>query len=326
MDNKEKKVILIVDDNPQNLQVLAELLDKSGYELVLALDGNQAFEFISNEKPDLILLDIMMPEIDGFEVCKRLKVKEETKDIPIIFLTAKAEVDNIVKGFETGAVDYVTKPFNTIELKMRIKTHLELKKSRDELKRYNSELLRANEIINKKMKELQETKERLEIASNTDPLTSLYNRRYMTEKLKEEVVRYKRNQRIFSLISADIDFFKKVNDTYGHDCGDYMLKSISDIMCKNTREQDLISRWGGEEFLILLPETDVKGAEILSEKLRKIIEASLFEYDEYKISITMTFGVVAYDSEGGIDETIKKADNALYEGKAKGRNCVIAVY
>ena len=309
MDNK-KPVILIVDDSPFNLQILRELIEDSGYEAVTILNGRTALEFVKKEKPDLILLDIVMPQMDGYEVCRLIKSSDETKDIPIIFLTAKTETEDIVKGFRGGAVDFVSKPFNAIELNARVKTHLELKRVRDELQEKN--------------KQLQEAMNELERVATRDPLTNLFNRRYMMERMDQEVARTKRTNRTFSLVLTDIDFFKKVNDTYGHDGGDFILKSLSKLVVETLRYQDVLVRWGGEEFLILLPETGTEGATVVSEKIRKTVEDSSFFYNNKEIKITMTFGVAEYSINERIDDTLIRADKRLYEGKNSGRNKVVA--
>jgi diguanylate cyclase (GGDEF)-like protein len=174
-----------------------------------------------------------------------------------------------------------------------------------------------------KSEELKLTAKELELASNTDYLTGLYNRRYIIEKVEEEYVRQQRSSNKYSIIISDIDFFKKVNDTYGHDCGDYILTSIAKLLKSLLRKQDYIARWGGEEFFILLPNTDTNGAMVLTERMRKSIQDKKFIYNQIMISITMTFGISEYNDALKLDDTIKKADNALYEGKRKGRNCVI---
>ena len=170
---------------------------------------------------------------------------------------------------------------------------------------------------------LQCNMEKMEWDSKTDPLTGLYNRRYITERIENEFISYKRSKKKFSLIMADIDFFKEINDTYGHDCGDRVLKVVSKGLQDAGREQDVISRWGGEEFLLLLPETEIEGARILADRIREIIEEQIIEYNGVQVSITMTFGVAVNEDYEIIEDTIKKADNALYEGKNRGRNCVI---
>lgn len=171
--------------------------------------------------------------------------------------------------------------------------------------------------------ELKAKARELELASRTDPLTGLFNRRHLMEKIEEERLRYKRSSRPFSVIICDIDFFKKVNDMYGHDCGDAVLKSLANLLGRHIRKQDCLGRWGGEEFLILLPETNSEGAATLAEKLRKRIEEYEFNYAGMKLPITMTFGVAQYNDEYGVDACIVGADSALYKGKSNGRNCVV---
>lgn len=165
--------------------------------------------------------------------------------------------------------------------------------------------------------------ERLELISKTDSLTGLYNRRYIMEKLENELINYKKNKKKFSLIVADIDYFKKINDSFGHDCGDQVLKAVAQNLQNAVRERGFVSRWGGEEFLILLPETESEDGLILADKIRKIIEEEIIEYNGIQISITLTFGVAVNEDYEMIDDTLKKADDALYEGKGQGRNCVI---
>jgi|GEM_PF-1414577 len=169
---------------------------------------------------------------------------------------------------------------------------------------------------------LQSNLEKLELDSKTDSLTGLYNRRYIMEKLEYEFIKYKRNKKCFSIIITDIDFFKKINDDFGHDCGDNVLKMVSQNLKGAVREQDFVCRWGGEEFLLLLPETEIEGAHIFAERIRKIIEAQITEYNGVQVSVTMTFGVTVNEEYEMINDTIKKADTALYEGKSLGRNCV----
>ncbi|WP_140419116.1 GGDEF domain-containing protein [Desulfosporosinus sp. FKB] len=168
---------------------------------------------------------------------------------------------------------------------------------------------------------MQYKMERLEWTSSSDPLTGLYNRRYIMEKIESEFKRPKKKK--FSLVIADVDYFKKINDTYGHDCGDYVLQMISKSLMDSVREQDFVSRWGGEEFLLLLPETDVDGAYTLMNRIKKIIGEQIIEYNGSEVSITMTFGITDSQDYQIIDDIIKKADNALYEGKGRGRNCVV---
>ena len=308
-------LIMIVDDNVQNQQYLAEICSRNSYDFVMARDGMQVFSLMDLEKPDLILLDIMMPGMDGYEVCRELKAKPETCDIPVIFITAKSDTDEIVEGFKTGGVDFVTKPFNSTILEARVKTHLELKLSRDGLKGNILQL----EMLNKK---LEEEKDRSEWLATRDFLTGLYNRRFMMERIKIEKSRSARNLFPMGLLMADIDGFKSFNDTYGHDCGDIVLKEVARVMQETVRGQDSCGRWGGEEFIFLLPETDLNGTVFVGEKVRKAVENMRIDYGEMKLNITMTLGAYFFDTNVDIEESIRKADAALYCGKRNGKNRV----
>jgi diguanylate cyclase (GGDEF)-like protein len=310
------KKILIVDDYPANIKVLGELL-RDEFEVLVATNGLKAVALAREKVPDLILMDVMMPEMDGFRAASMIKNDELTEDIPIIFITAKGETEDIVKGFEVGGQDYITKPFNPQELFARVNTHLELKQSQQALKDYSLELEKAN-------MELKELNARLEFMAWHDQLTGLPNRRYMRDRIKSEQVRSDRSGKPFALVMGDIDDFKHVNDTYGHETGDGVLKHISAIITASLRKQDLLSRWGGEEFLFLLPETDLNGAMIVSEKIRSSIEAEPYKHEDKSIHLTLTLGVAEFDVSQGIDSAIKRADEALYKGKKGTKNCVVA--
>ena len=310
-NSDSKGFILVVDDVVQNLQVLCSILAKEKYRLAVARNGMQALDTAEKVKPELILLDVMMPELDGFEVCKRLHDSPATRDIPVIFLTAKTELESVVKGFEIGAVDYVTKPFNEAELLARVRTHLELKRAREELIKRN--------------KELKEAKKELELAVRTDPLTNISNRREILEKIEYERRRFERNQKPFTLILADVDDFKDFNDKYGHECGDFVLVSLAQLMTSMVRKQDCAARWGGEEFLLLLPETGGEGGRTIAEKIRQAIAGKSFKYNGISLSITITIGISTFGSGcfRDIDSCIRMVDFAMYEGKQKGKNCVV---
>lgn len=326
LESGKKPLVLIVDDVPKNLQLLGNILKKENYEISLAVSGPQALSIAESVLPDLILMDIMMPEMSGIEVCKELKRSPKTREIPVIFLTAKADTEDIVIGFELGAVDYVTKPFKGAELLARIKTHLQLRQYQQELRVSYQKLQQAHQEIMTKNERLLEVQKQLELAARTDSLTGLANRRDMIEKVENERKRFVRNQRVFSLALGDIDNFKNFNDRFGHDCGDLVLVSIAETIRSLVREQDCVARWGGEEFLLLLPETDIEGGQVVSEKIRLAIAGSDYRYRDAILAVTMTFGVSVYDDAGmEIDDCLKRADNALYRGKADGKNCVVAL-
>lgn len=316
------KQILIVDDIPVDIEILSALLKKS-YEVWVTDNGTNAVQIAEANQPDLILLDVIMPGMDGFSTCVALKSNEKTAEIPIIFISPRKESEDIIKGFSLGGVDYITKPFNPAEVIARVKTHLDLKNIREELKKYAHRLEELNKELCFKNNQLNEAYEDLRIAAMTDPLTKLANRRYLIEKIGEEIIRFKRNERAFSIVLSDVDNFKDINDQYGHECGDYVLIYISDLMGSMIRQQDCISRWGGEEFLLLLTETDADGARVVAEKIRSRIQRSEIIYKDKKIFVTMTFGIATFSEDDDMNDTIKRADDALYIGKVSGRNYVV---
>lgn len=295
MNSDKTKEILLVDDMPKNLQVLASQLSEVNYQITMATNGESALKSLEQSIPDLILLDINMPGLNGFETCELMKQNEAYRDIPVIFLTARDEPDDIVKGFEIGGVDYLTKPFYQAELLVRIKNILEL----------------------------FDLRKKLEQAAITDPLTTLMNRRGMLERLEQEVSRLKRRGLSGCIILSDIDNFKSINDTLGHDYGDYVLESVANIMLKSLRKEDLVSRWGGEEFLIFLSDTDIDNGFNIIDKLRESISSYSFEFQGVTKTVTMTFGLTLYNVEQTIDQNIKVADELLYSGKTSGKNRVV---
>ena len=261
--------------------------------------------WFQKNKPDLILLDIMMPDMDGYEVCKRLKEDSKTREIPVIFISAMSEVKDIVKGFKLGGVDYIVKPFREEEVLARVRSQLSIKKL----------FLEKNELI-----------EKLDSLSRIDPLTGISNRRDMMEKLENEQSRFERYGKSFSVIMCDIDHFKKVNDQYGHDFGDYVLKEVAMLLKEQIRELDKLSRWGGEEFFIVLPETNLVGAVNVAEKMRESIESYSFEFGGETLKVSMSFGVSCHANAGvKLDDLLKEADQFLYRAKNQGRNTVVSI-
>lgn len=299
--------ILIVDDSPLNLKIISGLLGDE-YEAIVADNGQTAIELATQTPPDLILLDVLMPGMDGLAVCKILKNQRSTAEIPIIFITVVSSPKDIVKAFEAGGQDYITKPFCSLELCARIKTHLDLKASREALQVYAKQLEEKN-------RELNETLVKLEAMATTDYLTNIPNRRYVMYRLHDEVMRLKRNAGNMAIILADIKDFKQINDTLGHDCGDFVLKEIAKIMRANIREQDVIARWGGDEFLLVLPDTDLAGAYIAAGKTKLALDTVKLCYEESELALTVTFGVAQFDPQLDINANIKRADEALYQQK-----------
>ncbi len=311
-----KGKILIADDEPANLMLLGELL-KREFEVFVAADGTKAVEAAKRTGPDLILLDVMMPGLDGYSACRMLKADPELADVPVIFITAKSDSDDVVLGFEVGGQDYITKPFNPQELHARVRTHIDLRIAQARLR---EDALRLEEMNRK----LATALERMEIMAREDPLTGIANRRYILDRIGQEYARTARYGKNLSIAIADIDDFKAINDTFGHECGDLVLQRISAICASAIRPEDMVARWGGEEFLFLFPETAGDGALVIAEKLRSLIESDNFTYHATRVPFTITAGVAGIDLKLSIDENIRRADDALYEGKRTIKNSVHA--
>lgn len=298
-----KEKILVIDDTQANIEVLLEILSEK-YDVMAALDGKSGIEIALEDKPELILLDVMMPEMDGYEVCKVLKGKFTTAQIPIVFLTAKTDEESIECAYDIGASDYVSKPFKPKEL----------------LARVNKEI-KVQQLISS----LEKSQEELKLLSSIDHMTKLYNRRYFSNASEYMLELAKRNKSEMAVVMLDIDKFKGINDTYGHKIGDEVIINLAIILKKFSRKSDVVCRWGGEEFLILLPETSRAGALKISESLREKVEGfTLFTDDDTKINFTISIGVSCVDikKEINLEMAIHRADEALYEAKKNGRNRV----
>lgn len=307
--------ILIVDDTPNNLSVLRQILTEQGHRVRPALSGEIALKTIQADLPDLILLDILMPGMDGYEVCGRIKKDEQTRDIPIIFISALNELEDKMRAFSEGGVDYISKPFHTEEVLARVNTHLTLRTQQKALTKQNAELKDKNTLIH-------EQAEKLKTLAAKDFLTGLSNRRDFFEKAQLEEKRFKRTKRPFAFIMLDLDHFKNINDTYGHDCGDTVLIGVARWLENTLRDQDQVARWGGEEFICLLPETDLTGAENVADKIRKVLAEARHRCSNVEIQVTITLGVCVYQGDASLEECINRADQALYQGKKQGRNQV----
>lgn len=310
--NPEDFLILVVDDISQNLQVIGEILEKIGYDTTFATSGEQAIERVQAAQPDLILLDLMMPGINGLEVCQQLKNNPIFQEVPIIFLTASNEKEHLLAAFDRGAVDYVTKPFNPPELLARVRTHLELKKTREELK---TSLYEQSRLIDE-----------LEKLATTDPLTGIWNRRHLLSKAEQELERAIRYHSPFSVLTIDLDKFKQINDLYGHAVGDEVLIKVTQNILKLLRKIDCLGRMGGEEFAVILPETTTLLAVNVAERIRCQIANLVFNISEIKLQITACIGVAGYQSKNKhetVDAILLRADRALYQAKKQGRNQVI---
>jgi len=302
--------ILVVDDDPVSRTLLEKILKKEGFTVITAQDGKEALELFRRHYIPIIITDWVMPNMDGIELCKTIRSMESPGYVYLIMVTSnRSDKDDIVKALESGADDYISKPFYMPELLARIKTGIRI-----------LELERSLKEANEKIKRL----------SITDPLTGCYNRLYLNEHLPREIKRAIRYRLPLSISMADIDHFKKVNDTYGHQAGDEVLKVFSKTIKSLIRDGvDWIARFGGEEFVIVLPETEIEGAKAAIERIRKKIENTPIETGEYVINITSSFGVACFDPKRkkdiSADRLINEADRMLYEAKREGRNRVKAV-
>jgi diguanylate cyclase (GGDEF)-like protein len=303
--------ILIVDDHEDNVELLRARLDSWGYRTETAGDGEEALAKVEARPPDLILLDVMMPKIDGIEVARRVKGNAQLPFIPIIMQTALDATENKVEGLEAGADDYITKPIDFAELKARLNSMLRIKRLQEELEERERQLLEANE--------------RLRYMSQTDALTGLDNRRQLEERIDEMFEHAKRLNEPFACVMCDLDRFKSVNDTYGHQAGDAVLKQLAKILRNEVREIDRAGRYGGEEFLLLLPGTVLDAAVTFAERVRKQIEGHTFTFDSTTIRRTASFGVSAWPHPriAHCDGLVRAADDALYVAKETGRNRVV---
>lgn len=305
------KRILVVDDHEDNIEVLRARLEARGYEVEGATNGQAALDVVGDFRPDLILLDVMMPDMDGMEVVRRLKADRNLPFIPVIMQTALDSTEKMVAGLEAGADDYVTKPINFAELEARVRSLLRIKKLQQEL--------------GDREKELSEMNDRLLHISMTDGLTGVDNRRALEQRLHEMFEHSLRLHEPISCVMSDIDHFKKVNDTYGHAAGDDVLKQFAEILKDEAREVDRVGRYGGEEFLLLLPGTVLDAAVTFAERLRQRVEQHTFSFEGGTLKRTVSLGVASWPHPRikGREEMLKAADDALYVAKEMGRNRVI---
>jgi two-component system, cell cycle response regulator len=314
MEHKKKKRILVVDDHEDNIELLRARLEARGYEVEGASDGQAALDAVMRTCPDLILLDVMMPKMDGIEVVRRLKAKSEAKElpfIPVIMQTALDSTENKVEGLDAGADDYITKPINFAELEARVNSLLRIKALQV--------ALAARET------ELSELNDKLRQISLTDGLTQIENRRSLELHLHEMWQHSVRLHEPIALIICDIDKFKAVNDNYGHQAGDAVLKEFAQLLKSEAREIDRVGRYGGEEFLLILSGTVLDAAVTFAERLREKVEGHTFTYDGGTLRRTMSCGVAASPHPKVKDQEalLRAADDALYVAKETGRNRVV---
>lgn len=322
----DKIKILIVDDIKENLYSLELLLEDEGMDIVCAQSGQEALEKTLDHDFFLILMDVQMPGMNGYETAELLRGNSRTKNIPIIFITANnRDEDQLFKGYDAGAVDYLVKPLATQILKSKINVYKTFHTQQQELLLKTEELNGIISELEELQQELEEKNEQLKVLSSTDGLTNLYNRRFFDIFLEEEWNRALRNKNTLAIIMGDIDEFKLYNDSYGHIKGDDCLAVVASIFNNSFhRGIDRIARYGGEEFIALLPETDLKGAETLAENLLQSIRDAKIPHEgsERVDFLTMSLGVSSVTPNRDISPTnfLKCVDKALYKAKARGRD------
>ena len=286
--------VLIVDDSPDALAVAKTRLAKENLDIVCAEAGAAGLELARREKPDVILLDIDMPGMSGFDVCRALKADADLFMIPVLFLSGSSTPEDKVKGLDLGAVDYVTKPFDAFELRARVRAALRSKHFQD--------LLVEHAAI--------------------DPLTGLPNRRALMDRLRQEAARLQRHGGKLAVIMADVDHFKRVNDRFGHRVGDLLLQQIARAIAAECRDCDLPARYGGEEFVVVVPDETARGAARLAERCRAGIEAIRLPAKDGTAQASASFGVADATNTFSAETLLENADVALYRAKAAGRNRV----
>jgi len=302
-DNLPNRTILVAEDDPISSRILEKKLKSWGYETLLANDGRGAWEALQRPDVRLALLDWMMPEADGPEICRRIREGEKANYTYILLLTARDQPQDIIVGLQAGADDYMIKPVNFLELKARLQT--------------------GQRIIDLEDKLLQTQAQLTELATK-DGLTKLWNRTFIMKFLDEELIRARRTSSPLSLIMLDLDSFKKINDERGHQTGDNVLMRIAEILTKDVRPYDKIGRYGGDELMIVLPNCDLESGCLIAERLRRACAAEQIRANGKAIKVTFSAGCVSSDHlvRPTGDRMIQASDKALYRAKAAGRNHV----
>jgi len=292
--------IVIVEDDEKDAKLIQSLLHGEPYQIKLAEDGQQIISRAQHERVDIVLLDILLPRMNGYEVCRTLKSTEHTKNIQIIAITNLADLDSKIKGLESGLDDYLVKPVNMVELKTRVKSLVKKKAYLDQLcAKYEMALHTAI----------------------TDNLTGLYSRGYFDHFLDLEIKRALRQKTPVALLLIDVDNFKEINDTFGHLLADKILNRLATLLKSNIREMDFAARYGGEEFTVVMPNTDIKEARQAAERIRHAVYSCQLDSCSSKLTVSLGVAIYPFDANSK-DELIVKADSALYEAKRDGKNRV----
>jgi two-component system, cell cycle response regulator len=306
-----KARLLFVEDSPSQGSQTKLDLEQLGYEVRWVKSGIEALKWARQDPPDLIVLDVVMEDLDGFAVCRWLKLHTVTRDIPVIMLTVRGEVEDKVHGLQVGADDYLPKPFSKRELEARIFAALRNKTTQTELVERN--------------RQLESMLHHVESLAITDPLTGIFNRRRFADVLRREVAVTRRYKNCLSLLMIDLDHFKAVNDRFGHDAGDEVLRAVASALTSGLREVDLAARYGGEEFAIVMPQTSKANAAIVANRIAAQIAFLEHSFQGETVMLTASMGIADIADLKVVDaeNLVKAADVALYEAKRAGRNRIV---
>jgi diguanylate cyclase (GGDEF)-like protein len=301
--------VLVVEDSPTQAEWLVQVLSREGYEVTVAQDGREAIRRVRTERPDLVLLDMILPDMDGLEVLRILKARSEDQFVPVILLSVKADLDSRVAGLRIGADDFLAKPFADAEIQARAAAMLRIKSLQDQLRA---------------------AKAQLEKLSVTDGLTGLYNHRHFEERLHVEFRRAQRYSDPVALIMLDLEHFKDINDRHGHPFGDRVLRGTGELISSSIRDPDICARYGGEEFAIILPKAHLQGALAVAERVHREVGQKTYVVEGGAVArsrpvearVTASLGIAFYPSKdvNSSESLVKYADQALYRAKRDGRN------
>lgn len=316
--------LLIVDDNPDNLRLLAKMLESQGFTVRKSLNGRMACQAVHRDPPDLILLDITMPEMDGYEVCQRLKESALSTNIPIIFISALDRIHDKVRAFEVGGQDYITKPFHEQEVLMRVRNQLIIRQQQQQL-------LEQNKRLEQEIKERMRAEAEIRQLSLTDELTGLYNRRGFFLLAEQQLKIAQRNQTPCCLLFADVDGLKRINDTLGHEMGDQMIVDAAELLKQTFRDADIVARLGGDEFVVLIPGCSNNSDEFrtrLYTNIDHFNQASIppssaeavpsrkaLSHASYQLSISIGVQLYVPTEDLSLDYLLSQADQLMYQDK-----------
>lgn len=323
MDDAVQGHIVVTDDSLTVRMMLKSHLEGAGYSVSTFGDGESCVAFLEGAEPppDLVLLDVVMPGMDGLEVLRRIKDGAETGYVPVILLTARGEVSDRVQGLDLGADDYIAKPFEADELLARVRAHIRIKRLQDALATQNQALEATNREKATLLAELEAKNAQLAELAKTDPLTGIANRGHIETCLGDEVARARRFRHPLAVAMLDIDHFKRINDGFGHPFGDRVIREVARVLVETVRQVDKVGRYGGEEFLLVLPDTDLGGARTLAERIRTLVAELRFEPEDHRA--TVSIGLAQWDpAMDSWESLISQADEALYTAKEGGRNRV----